>query len=169
MKTNKLNNSIKGNKNLAFLSSNNLKLNEMKTINFDMDGTIADLYSVDGWLNMLRNYDSTPYLEAKPMYDLESISNLCNNLQKRGYKINIITWLAKVSNSEYDTKVTEAKIEWLKEHMNVKFDNIYAVPYGTPKSSISSGILFDDNEDVRNEWGSNAYEPQDIIEILTQL
>ena len=31
-----------------------------KAIYFDMDGTIADLYAVDGWLDMLRAYDPTP-------------------------------------------------------------------------------------------------------------
>ena len=33
----------------------------------DMDGTIADLYAVDNWLDMLRAYDATPYVKAKPM------------------------------------------------------------------------------------------------------
>ena len=32
-----------------------------RTIFFDMDGTIADLYSVDGWLADLINKDVRPY------------------------------------------------------------------------------------------------------------
>ena len=31
-----------------------------KTLVFDMDGTIADLYGVEGWLEMLRAEDETP-------------------------------------------------------------------------------------------------------------
>ena len=38
---------------------------ENKTIVFDMDGTIADLYGVKGWLNYLRNEDTTPYEKAR--------------------------------------------------------------------------------------------------------
>ena len=37
----------------------------LKMICFDMDGTIADLYGVDGWLEKLRAYDATPYLTAE--------------------------------------------------------------------------------------------------------
>lgn len=32
----------------------------IKKIYFDMDGTIANLYAVEGWLPMLRAYDPTP-------------------------------------------------------------------------------------------------------------
>ena len=36
------------------------------TINFDMDGTIADLYGVKNWLPYLEAEDTTPYAIAKP-------------------------------------------------------------------------------------------------------
>ena len=42
-----------------------------KMIIFDMDGTIADLYSVNNWLDKLRAFDVTPYKNAKPLYDME--------------------------------------------------------------------------------------------------
>ena len=34
---------------------------------FDMDGTIADLYGVNGWLEMLREENARPYGIANPM------------------------------------------------------------------------------------------------------
>ena len=37
----------------------------MRTIYFDMDGTIANLYGVDGWLDMIINRDATPYKVAE--------------------------------------------------------------------------------------------------------
>lgn len=38
-----------------------IQMNKLNiTINFDMDGTIADLYGVDNWLEMLIAEDTTP-------------------------------------------------------------------------------------------------------------
>jgi len=39
----------------------------MKAIYFDMDGTIADFYSVENWLEDLRMENVAPYILAKPM------------------------------------------------------------------------------------------------------
>lgn len=39
------------------------------TIWFDMDGTIADLYGVDGWLEMLIAEDPTPTLLQSRWFD----------------------------------------------------------------------------------------------------
>ena len=36
-------------------------------INFDMDGTIADLYGVENWLEHLINGNTFPYEMAKPL------------------------------------------------------------------------------------------------------
>ena len=38
----------------------------MKAIYFDMDGTIADLYGRDGWLDDLMNEYTRPYREVIP-------------------------------------------------------------------------------------------------------
>ena len=54
---------------------------------FDMDGTIADLYGVDGWLDKLIASDSSPYTMAKPLVNLNSLARLLNRLQKKGYEI----------------------------------------------------------------------------------
>lgn len=49
---------------------------KMKTIYFDMDGTIANLYGVDNWLPRLRSEDATPYEEACPMWDTKNIKEV---------------------------------------------------------------------------------------------
>ncbi len=141
-----------------------------KKIWFDMDGTMVDFYGVIGWLPMLRAYDPTPYEVAKPMVNMANLARLLHKAQRLGYEIGIISWLSKCSNDEYDQKVTQAKIEWLRVHLpSVTFDEIKIVAYGTPKHELCQGILFDDEKPNRDNWGLGAYEPKDIMEVLRGL
>ena len=141
-----------------------------KAIYFDMDGTIANFYGVNGWLEMLVAKDATPYKVAQPLVRLSALAKVLNNLQKKGYTIGIVSWLAKNSNEEFDEKVTQAKIHWLKVHMkSVQWDEIHIVKYGTPKEEVvnnPNGILFDDEEPNRNNWKGNAYTEREIMEVL---
>ena len=101
---------------------------------------------------------------------MQSLARILNNLQKKGYKVNIISWLSKNSTPDYDTEVKKAKLKWLSKHLkSVQFDNIYIVPYGTPKHNFSSGILFDDEEQNRKAWKGIAYDVENIIEVLKAL
>ena len=140
------------------------------TIYFDMDGTIANLYGVNGWLESIINRDASPYINAEPMVRMNSLARVLNNLIKRGYKIGIVSWLAKNSTAEYDEAVTRAKLNWLKTHLkSVQFDEIHIVPYGTPKHEIvanPNGVLFDDEEPNRTNWLGTAYDVNAIIETL---
>ena len=139
-------------------------------INFDMDGTIANLYGVEGWLNDLNNKSERPYREATPLVNMASLARVLNRLQRNGNTITIISWLAKNSNPDFDERVTTAKLEWLKKHMpSVKWDKISIVAYGTPKSTCGNGILFDDEERNRNEWNGTAYGVDSIIETLKKI
>lgn len=141
-----------------------------KKIWLDMDGTFANLYAVEGWLEMLRAYDPTPYIKAEPMWNMSSLARLLHKAQRLGYEIGIISWLSKGSNNEYDIAVTQAKLEWLQIHLpSVEWNEIHIVAYGTPKHTICSGILFDDEEHNRNMWGEGAYEPCEILEFLRGL
>ena len=143
------------------------------TIYFDMDGTIANLYGVNGWLESIINRDASPYTNAEPMVRMNSLARVLNNLIKRGYKVGIVSWLAKNSTEEYDKAVTEAKLNWLKTHLkSVEFEEIHIVPYGTPKHEIvenPNGILFDDEEPNRTKWLGTAYNVDAIIETLKGL
>ena len=136
---------------------------------FDMDGTIANLYGVNNWLEYLVNKDATPYKDAKPLVNMNSLARILNRLQRNGVEIGIISWLAKNSNSEYDKRVTETKIKWLETHLkSVKFNEIIIVPYGTPKENFANenDILFDDEEPNRKNWKGVAYDETNIIETL---
>ena len=140
------------------------------TIYFDMDGTIANLYGVENWLDYLIAKDETPYREAKPLVRMATLARLLNTIQRNGHKIGIVSWLAKNSTEEYDIRVTNAKIEWLNSHLkSVQFDEIKIGKYGTPKSTMvndRNGILFDDEEPNRKEWKGEAFDVDNIIEIL---
>lgn len=143
------------------------------TIYFDMDGTIANLYGVENWLDYLRNNDETPYTIAEPLVRLASLARVLNNLQRKGYKIGIISWLAKNSSTDYDEKVTKAKRAWLNKHLHsVRFDEINIVTYGTPKqrfAKTNNDILFDDEAKNRNDWTGKAFDVTNIIETLRGL
>lgn len=143
------------------------------TIYFDMDGTIANLYGVENWLDYLKNNDETPYTVAEPLVRLASLARVLNNLQRKGYKIGIISWLAKNSSTDYDEKVTKAKRAWLNKHLHsVTFDEINIVTYGTPKqmfAKTNNDILFDDEAKNRNDWTGKAFDVTNIIETLRGL
>lgn len=139
-------------------------------IYFDMDGTIADLYGVDDWLKKLRAEDASPYAEARPLINLSRLARLLHKVQHNGYKVGVISWTSKNGSETYNAEVTAAKTEWLGKHLpSVKWDEIKIVAYGTPKSRLGSGILFDDEAPNRTDWGESAFEPSQIFEILRSL
>ena len=143
------------------------------TINFDMDGTIADLYGVENWLDYLINENTFPYANAKPLIRLNLLARRLNTLQRNGYNIAVISWLSKSGTEEYNRAVTEVKMAWLKKHLpSVTWDRITIVPYGTPKQNFCNNpldVLFDDEERNRVNWTGKAYDVQNILEILAEM
>ena len=146
-----------------------------KTLVFDMDGTIADLYGVDNWLNDLRAENPRPYEVAKPIYDMDILNALLMIFKAMGWKIVVTTWLAMGSTKEYDTLVREAKIAWLEKY-DFPYDEIHLVKYGTTKANCTRHIggmqvLVDDNEKVRKGWnlGKTIDANENIIEKLVDL
>lgn len=139
---------------------------------FDMDGTIADLYGVDNWLEMLIAHDETPYKIAKPLVNLSLLARLMNKIQNKGFEINIVTALAKDSDDFYNEKVINAKIYWLKKHLkSVNFNEIKFVPYWFTKNDVNTGndILFDDEERHLEKWTGTSIHASKMIETLKTL
>lgn len=140
-----------------------------RTIYFDMDGTIADLYSVDGWLDHILAESAYPYAQAKPLVRLSTLAFWLNKLQKKGYRLGVISWCAKGSTQFYDALVMQAKQKWLQKHLpSVHWDEINIVPYGFCKNNFCNGndVLFDDEERNRTAWTGNAYDVNNILEVL---
>lgn len=132
----------------------------------DMDGTIANLYAVEGWLSMLRAYDPTPYASAEPLVNMAVLARLLNNRQREGFKICIVTALSKEPTPEYDKAVIEAKKVWLKTHLpSVHFDEIKFVPYTFEKNKVNSGedVLFDDEQRHLKAWTGIAFHASKLI------
>lgn len=141
-------------------------------INFDLDGTIANLYGVNGWLDMLIAEDTTPYEIARPLVNMSRLARYLNRLTENGYEICVISWLCKGASDEYNAKVTEVKKAWLNKHLaSVEFTEITIVPYGTPKHTLGNGILFDDEIANRIGWETvgKAYAETEIFDILKNL
>lgn len=140
---------------------------------FDMDGTIADLYGVNGWLDYLLTENTKPYEMAKPMVNMSLLARLLNKAQHNGHKLAVISWTSKSGSRQYNEAVTEVKKAWLAKHLpSVKWDEINIVPYGYRKALFAESaqdVLFDDEERNRNEWTGNAYDVRNIVETLKAL
>lgn len=143
------------------------------TIYFDMDGTLGDFYSVEGWLSCLENHDPRPYAEAAPIGDFRQLARLLNKLQEDGYEIGIVSWLSRSGTEEFNEAVRKAKRRWLAKHLpSVDWDEIHMVKYGTPKQYTvkdKNGILFDDEEKNREKWTGQAFTPEEIFSVLKSL
>lgn len=144
----------------------------MNTLVFDMDGTIADLYGVEGWLADLRNENPRPYEVAEPLYDMENLKEILLQFKRQGWRIAVTTWLSKGSTKAYDKEVRKAKISWLEKY-NFPYDEIHLVKYGTTKADCTRKhggyqILVDDNKKVRDGWrlGDTIDATKNIIESL---
>lgn len=134
-------------------------MTKVRMIVWDMDGTMADLYGVDGWLEMLRAENPLPYEIAKPMWDMERLVNVIRGLQAIGVEQRIVTWLSMDSSEEYKTETRRAKREWL-EQFDFPFDHFHGVQFGSTKADSvrkfladdEEAILIDDSEKVRKGW-----------------
>jgi phosphoglycolate phosphatase-like HAD superfamily hydrolase len=147
----------------------------MKALVFDMDGTIADLYGVNGWLADLRSYNPRPYEIATPLCDMEVLKSICEILKANGWRIIVTSWLSKDSTKEYNTEVRKAKKEWLDRY-SFPYDEIHLVKYGRTKADCTRHhkvyqVLVDDNEKVRHGWhlGATIDANKDMISKLVDL
>ena len=145
---------------------------KVKMICFDMDGTIADLYGVEGWLEMLREENARPYEIARPMWNMAELNEVLKMLQMNGVEIRVITWLSMNSSEDYKEKTRQAK--------GFPFNKFHGIAYGTTKANCvrkyldlnEQAILIDDNAKIRQGWNWGAtIDPttENIVEILKTL
>lgn len=123
-----------------------------KKIFFDMDGTIADLYGVDNWVDYLRAFDPMPYAVARPLVNPAELASTLFLARCLGWEVNIISWLSLDNNKQFNKRTRDAKREWLKKNIPFVFDYIHLIKYGSPKHYIGKGILIDDNDKVIAGW-----------------
>ena len=145
----------------------------MATIYFDMDGTIADFYSVPHWLDYLERMETTPYELAKPMLNFSLFARLLHAVQAKGIRIGIISALSRNGNADFHTRICTAKNNWLAQHLpSVIWDEIHFVPYGSNKTEYATdelSMLFDDESGNRANWIGITHTPDKILEVLRYL
>ena len=146
-----------------------------KTIVFDMDGTIANFYGVDNWLNDIRSENTRPYDIAKPLYDMDVLNAILLALKSQGWRIAITTWLARGSSVNFENAIRHSKLEWLAKY-DFPYDEIHLVRYGTTKANATRHlggyqILVDDNTKIRQGWhlGSTIDANKNILDALITL
>lgn len=142
------------------------------TIAFDMDGTLADLYGVKGWLADLLAEKTDPYECAKPLLNFSVFARIIHKLQARGYRFAVVSCTCKGGSEAYNKRIAVAKQKWLKQHLpSVKWDEIFIIDYDTPKVSVVNepSILFDDEERHRKAWNGIAYDEKEILNRLKAL
>jgi hypothetical protein len=134
-----------------------------RTVYFDMDGTIADLYGVKDVFKRLDNNDASPYREATP---IPEYVNMMKEFKDMGYRVGIITAGSRFPPNTPDTvkdkmnaDTEAAKVDWLKtQGLWDIVDTFQFVPYGTSKYEVAddkTGILVDDEDKVLNTWYSD--------------
>ena len=145
----------------------------MKAIYFDMDGTIADLYGYEGWLEMLQAENTEPYEKCGVLVDAEELREVLNQFMMLGVKIGVISWSAMNGSKDYNKRTRKAKKNWCNEFFADIFTEFHVVKYGTSKHKVAKekdSILVDDNKDVRDAWhGDTIDATEDIISILKNL
>lgn len=149
---------------------------EKKTVYFDMDGTLAGLFFVKGFSEMLNEGDMTPYVVARPLYDTAEMDAVIKGLISKGYDIGIISY---VDIKNFDPAAA-AKKEWLNKYFPYATpEKIHITTKTTSKASYytEGDVLVDDAKANREAWEAvggitiNAYFRAKIkmIEALKEL
>ena len=127
-----------------------------RKILFDLDGTVADLYGTENWLELLLNETKGLFRNLKVMHDKTRLNSIVEQLIKNGDTVEVVTWTPKNVSREYINIVEQEKREWVNEHLP-QIEKIHCLDYGTPKQKanfkkVKNLILVDDNSEVNQMW-----------------
>ena len=155
-----------------------------KTIYFDLDGTIYDLYNIENWLEKLNNENEEVFNEGRSIVDTydSRFTDVIFGLLNCGYTFGVISWLPMYSTPEFNEKVRQEKIKWCQKYLPfITLDNINIIPYGVPKQKAivkksKEMWLIDDNKEVCKVWETpkerkykNVNESFDVIDALIEI
>ena len=140
-------------------------------IYLDMDGTIADTYSIDGWLDRMLAHDASVFLDAKPA-NKSKVMELITFLDD---DVTILTMLPECTLSgkakeAYFSQVKKAKADWLAKHFP-EFTKIEFVEYQQSKSTYwkEGDVLIDDSSSQIKEWPGLAIKADWALPLDTYL
>lgn len=140
---------------------------KLPVLNFDLDGTLVNTYAVNNWLGLIKAESDELFRIAEPMR--KNTHKWVKKYVEAGGTVNIITKTPAGATNEYAQRVAQAKMEWVKKYLKIKFDNIFIIDYYAHKSERSKGILFDDSEQERADWPGLAFRPKDITKTIKTL
>ena len=128
----------------------------MKKIYVDMDGTVANLYGEENWLDNLQNERKGSFINLQPLVDMIELSRVCYKLMEQGYRFGVITWLPMNTSREFERVCEREKKLWVDTLMPW-VSEFYVQTYGEPKQNApihkaARMILVDDNAEVRAKW-----------------
>lgn len=128
-----------------------------KVVYLDMDGTIADLYNIENWLNSLEQEECGLFLKCENLITQERLFSI---FPQEVYDIRILSMTPKDASEEYCKQVINEKNLWLDENFPLLQKRIY-MKYGHNKNLKNSknAILVDDNENIRNNFKGIAIIP----------
>lgn len=134
-----------------------------RTVYFDMDGTLADLYGVHDVFHRLDNNDASVYFEAAP---IPEYVEMLKEFKRMGYRVGIITAGSRFPpgtpedvKEVMNVETEKAKRAWLKKQQLTGYiDTFQFIPYGVSKYDVAedkTAILVDDEDKVLNKWFSD--------------
>lgn len=135
-----------------------------KAIWFDMDGTIYNLYKIDGWLEKLRAGDMSVFSHhGAGRRSLRRIRELAVALREHGWQVGIITWapMGITAQDPIFCDCRNTKYNWVRDNCPELMGCFFCLEYGTPKASAianlgyTTNVLVDDNKLVRAQWREN--------------
>lgn len=145
------------------------------TIYFDLDGTIYPLYDQPDWLERITTLaDPSAYAAEVMMVDEVALQEVLLDLISEGFRVGVVSWLAKDATPEYDRAVRAVKREYIKKFLPMATE-IHIVKYGTKKHSViknpHNAIIVDDDAGVRKAWtrGDTIDATGDILSALGDL
>lgn len=126
----------------------------------DLDGTIADLYGKENWLECLRAEKENTFSDLRPMISQDKLLEI---FPQERYDIRILSMTPLGASKAFCEKVVEEKNAWLDEHFPALKKRIYQ-KYGHNKNvkNSANAILVDDNETIRKSWKGIALNPAQL-------
>lgn len=137
----------------------------MKSIWFDMDGTLYELYKIPNWLERLEQGDMSVFEDGKARAHLKRINRAIEGLVKQGWRVGVITWAPKNITPRLFAWANDVKFNWIVENCPALANSFACIPYGESKAQFLQdmeaegaelNILVDDNKEVRAEWRTHG-------------